>query len=38
MRNALVTGLTISGTKCAIEVPGITIVGIICNYYGRHPE
>ena len=38
MRDAWVAGLTISGTKCAIGVPGITIVGMVCDYDGRHPE
>jgi RNase H-like domain found in reverse transcriptase len=31
-------GLTISGEKCAIGMPGIAIVGMICDYDGRHPE
>ena len=38
MRDAWIAGLTISGTKCAIGVPGITIVGMVCDYDGRRPE
>jgi hypothetical protein len=38
MRDAWIAGLTISGTKGAIGVPGITIVGMVCDYDGRHPE
>jgi RNase H-like domain found in reverse transcriptase/Integrase zinc binding domain len=31
-------GLTISGDKCAIGMPGITIVGYVCDQDGRHTE
>ena len=31
-------GLTISGMKCGIDVPGITIVEMVCDYDGRHPD
>src|SRR6204780_2435826 len=32
------SGLTISGFKCAIGMPGIRIVGMICDSEGRGPE
>jgi len=38
MHDAWSAGLTISGEKVAIGVPGITIVGMVCDYDGRHPE
>jgi len=31
-------GLMISGTKCTIGMPGIAIVGMVCDYDGRHPD
>ena len=36
MYDTWIAGLMISGTKCAIEMPGIAIVGIVCDYDGRH--
>jgi hypothetical protein len=30
--------MTISGAKTAIEMPGVTIVGMVCDSDGRHPE
>ena len=38
MHDTWSVGLMISGTKCAIDVSGIIIVGIICDYDGRHSE
>jgi hypothetical protein len=38
MKNAWEAGLTISGLKSAIGMPGIEIVGMVCDYDGRHPE
>ena len=38
MHDAWVAGLTISGLKSAIGMPGIEIVGMVCDYNGRHPE
>ena len=38
MYDTWIAGLTISGTKCAIGMPGIAIVGMICDYDGRHPD
>jgi hypothetical protein len=32
------SGLTISGTKSAIGMEGINIVGVVCNAEGRQPE
>jgi len=37
MYDTWISGMTISGTKTAIGVPGITIVGIVCDYDGRRP-
>ena len=38
MHDAWIAGLTISGLKSAIGMPGIEIVGMVCDYDGRHPE
>ena len=38
LHDTWVAGLTISGEKCAIGVPGITIVGMVCDYDRRRPE
>ncbi len=38
MHDVWASGMTISGTKSAIGVPGITIVGMVCDYDGCHPE
>src|SRR5947207_14037857 len=38
MSDVWTAGLTISGVKSTIGVPGITIVGLVCDYDGRHPE
>jgi hypothetical protein len=38
MRQCWTAGLTISGEKCAIGLPGITIVGYVCDQDGRRPE
>jgi len=38
MRDVWASGMTISSTKSAIGVPGITIVGMVCDSEGRHPE
>src|SRR5437667_7630028 len=38
MHDAWVGGLTISGLKSAIGMPGVKIVGMVCNYDGRSPE
>ena len=35
MHDTWIAGLTISGEKCAIGVPGITIVGMVCDYRNR---
>jgi transposase InsO family protein len=32
------SGMTISGAKSCIGMPGITIVGMVCDSEGRHPE
>jgi hypothetical protein len=32
------SGLTISGTKTRLTMPGITIVGMIYDFNGRHPD
>ena len=36
--DAWVAGLTISGFKSAIGMPGVNIVGVVCDYDGRRPE
>ena len=38
MRDVWTSGMTISGRKTAIAMPGITIVGMVCDFDGRHPE
>jgi len=38
MRQCWTAGLTISGEKCAIAMPGITIVGYVSDQDGRRPE
>jgi hypothetical protein len=38
MGDALRAGLTISGAKSAIGMSGINIVGMVCDYDGRHPD
>jgi hypothetical protein len=38
MHDVWMAGLTISGHKSAIGMPGINIVGMVCDYDGRHPE
>ena len=38
MHDVWALGMTISGSKSAIGVPGITIVGLVCDYDGCHPE
>ena len=38
MHDVWMAGLTISGEKAAIGMPGITVVGMVCDYDGRHPE
>ena len=38
IHDAWIAGLTISGLKSAIGMPGIEIVGMVCDYDGRHPE
>ena len=38
MYDTWIAGLTVSGDKLAIGMPGITIVGMVCDYDGRHPE
>ena len=38
LRDAWLAGLTISGKKSCIAMPGIEIVGFICDANGRHPE
>ena len=38
MHDVWASGMTVSGNKSAIGVPGITIVGMVCDYDGRHPE
>ena len=32
------SGLTISGKKSAFAMPGIAIVGMVCDFNGRHPD
>src|SRR5437762_7394206 len=38
MHDVWTSGMTISGRKTAIAMPGITIVGMVCDFDGRHPE
>lgn len=38
MHDTWKAGLTISGEKCAIGMPGIAILGMVCDFDGRHPE
>jgi ribonuclease HI len=38
MAQCWTAGLTISGDKCLIAMPGITIVGYVCDQGGRRPE
>ena len=38
MHDVWVSGMTISGTKTVIGMPGIKIVGMVCDSNGRHPE
>ena len=38
MRDCWMAGLTISGTKSAIGMKGIEIVGFLCNEEGRKPD
>jgi RNase H-like domain found in reverse transcriptase/Integrase zinc binding domain/Reverse transcriptase (RNA-dependent DNA polymerase) len=38
MQQCWTAGLTISGEKCAIGMPGVTIVGYVCDQDGRRPE
>ncbi len=38
LHDAWIAGLTISGFKSAIGMPGIVIVGMVCDFNGRHPE
>src|SRR5205814_10394427 len=38
MQDVWTSGMTISGRKSAIAMPGITIVGMVCDFNGRHPE
>jgi hypothetical protein len=38
LHDAWIAGLTISGLKSAIGMPGVNIVGMICDQDGRHPE
>src|SRR5437016_3419594 len=38
MHDTWIAGLMISGEKSAISIPGITIIGMVCDYDGRHPE
>src|SRR5438552_8929620 len=38
MHDVWISGMTISGRKTAIVMPGITIVGMVCDFDGRHPE
>src|SRR5205814_29895 len=37
MQDVWTSGMTISGRKSAIAMPGITIVGMVCDFNGRHP-
>lgn len=38
VHDAWVAGLTILGFKSAIGMHGIVIVGMVCDFNGRHPE
>ena len=38
MHDVWTSGMTISGAKTAIGMPGVTIVGMVCDSDGRHPE
>src|SRR5579859_5070438 len=38
MRATWCSGMTISGAKSCIGMPGITIVGMVCDSEGRRPE
>ena len=38
MHDVWTSGMTISGSKTAIGMPGVTIVGMVCDLDGRHPE
>ena len=38
LRALWLSGLTVSGYKLAIGMPGIDVVGVICDYDGRRPE
>src|SRR5579871_577718 len=38
LRDIWHSGMTISGSKCAFGMPGINIVGLVCDFRGRHPE
>jgi len=38
MHDVWIAGLTISGTKSAIGMSGIDIVGMVCDFDGRRPE
>jgi hypothetical protein len=38
MRDIWDSGLTVSGKKLTLGMPGIVIVGLVCDAEGRHPE
>jgi hypothetical protein len=38
MHDVWTAGLTISGSKSAIGMSSINIVGMVCDYDGRRPE
>jgi len=38
MKDIWTSGLTISGKKLTLGMPGIVIVGVVCDVEGRHPE
>ena len=38
LHDAWLAGLTISGTKSMIAMPGVDIVGFLCDIHGRRPE
>ena len=38
MHDVWTSGMTISGAKTAIRMPGITIIGMVCDSDGRHAE
>ena len=38
MKDIWTSGLTISGKKLSLGMPGIVIVGMVCDVEGRHPE